>query len=95
MRTKRKNKIYSCFHTRSRLLQRYRIRITAKEYEQLCQKIHDNRAKLIDIEESNNQIIVDTEFRGIILRLVWNTELQYITTAIKRIGDAECLNICS
>ena len=85
-----KNKIYSCFHTRSRLLQRHHISMSLEEYDLLCQKfidqVYNNKFRGITIitrEESNNQIIFKANFKDKLIKFVWCGNRKLITTVLK------------
>ena len=89
MKTK-KDKEYSFQHTKARLLERYDLGISRDHYDNLCDRIKNNRnAVVIEIEYQKNdtQYIYDLDFpyRNAI-RVVWSEKRQCITTALPREG---------
>jgi predicted metalloenzyme YecM len=83
-----KDKEYSFNHTKQRLSERYDIDITRKNYDYLCEKVKGKKdAKLVTIEyqKGGDQYTYDLHFRyRKVIRVVWNEEKQYITTALER-----------
>ena len=84
-----KDRWYSFNHTKERLLERYDIDISNKDYDYLCTKIINNDGiTTVMIEEQDNDIQytydVDFKYKATI-RLVWSAKRQCITTALKRI----------
>ena len=84
-----KDKNYSFNHTKQRLLERYDIDISIEDYNYLCKKVKGKKdAKLVMIEhqKDGDQYTYDIHFRyREVIRVVWNEEKQYITTALRRI----------
>ena len=83
-----KDRNYSFNHTKQRLLERYGIDITMKEYDYLCKKVESNRNILlvmIEKQKDGDQYTYDLTFKykGVI-RVVWNKDKKYITTALRR-----------
>jgi len=83
-----KDKNYSFNHTKKRLLERYDIDISMEDYNYLCKKVKGKKdAKLVMIEhqKDGDQYTYDIYFRyREVIRVVWNEEKQYITTALRR-----------
>ena len=88
MKTK-KDREYSFNHTKERLLERYDIDISHKDYDYLCTKIINNdgiTTVMIEEQDNDTQYTYDIVFKYITtVRVVWSETRQCITTALKRI----------
>ena len=87
MKTKKDRK-YSFNHTKERLMERYGIFITIKDYNNLCKKItnNDNVALvMIERQDKDVQYTYDLDFKeGQPIRVVWSNTRDCITTALER-----------
>jgi len=84
-----KDRNYSFNHTKQRLLERYDIDISMEDYNYLCKRVESNRDVLlvmIEKQKDGDQYTYDLNFkyRGVV-RVVYNKEKGYITTALRRI----------
>jgi hypothetical protein len=83
-----KDRAYSFNHTKERLLERYGIFITIKDYNKLCKKIKDNNGVVMVMMESqkgDTQYTYDLDFKeGQPIRVVWSNIRDCITTALER-----------
>lgn len=77
-----KDKVYSFTHTKQRLIERHNITLSESEYDKLCQEFINKKVKIISTEKSNNQIVFEVLFKNKLIKFVWDTSSNKITTVL-------------
>ena len=90
---KRKNmdqKEYGYTHTRDRLIERYGLKITREEYNDLCEQVRDQRDVMItgkNLQKKGIQFVLKTKFKGETIVVVWENNRDCITTVLPGGGN--------
>ena len=88
----RKDRNYSFNHTKQRILERYNLEITREWYDEMCDRIINNRPgwRQIDLipQDDDTQIIIELNGSCLVesgdeIIVVWSDKRQYITTALE------------
>ena len=81
-----KDRQYSFEHTRKRLKERYDININMEQYDQICQKVIDQKdVELIMIENQLNDVQYTYDLHFLHrddIRVVWSDARRCITTVL-------------
>ena len=78
------------FHTRQRLLERYALAVSSDDIFQLAKRIAHGQAELL-ARQSRTVAHWRLEFRGVMLRLVFDSRRRSILTALPPDDSAEYL----
>ena len=72
-------------HTRSRLAQRYGIRLTRRGMSEICRKIQAGKAKCLE-KQSNRISLFEIECSGDIIRVAYDSIRKTLATVLPKEG---------